>query len=76
MKETYNDTLNRIPKTDEEAIENLRFGKEMIGESMASIFECERALGFSLMEAYEDALLAGVGRPARYYKPPATNTAE
>ena len=76
-----NDPFSRIPKTNEEAIENLKWGKPAgCGDAMVGIlvgiFRVERAMGFTLLQAYEDALLAGAGLPARHYKAPSTKSTE
>lgn len=47
------DPMTDIPETDEQAEQALRHGRDpSIGNSLAGIYRCQRAMGSSLLEAY------------------------
>lgn len=51
-----------VPTTDDEARIALRYKKsDLVARNLVGIFECQRALGETLIEAYMAALLAHVG---------------
>ena len=56
------DPVYDIPTTDEEAKIALRHGKsELAAACLVGLFECYRAEGLPLSEAYKRTLMAGVG---------------
>lgn len=56
------DPMTEEPQTDEQAKEALRYGKsELMAVSMVGIYQCRRAQGDSILDAYEAALLAAIG---------------
>jgi hypothetical protein len=56
------DPMRNVPITDNEAETALRYGKdELFGSSLVGIFQCRRAMGQTLLEAYEAALMAAIG---------------
>lgn len=53
--------LRDIPATDDEVKTALAYGKsELTSTSLIGIYECRRALGESLLQAYETALRAHI----------------
>jgi len=56
------DPLWDIPESDEEAKTALTFQRDdLTGKNLVGIYECRRAQGATVHEAYETALLAHIG---------------
>jgi hypothetical protein len=54
-----------VPETHEEVVAYFEtFPDKFIGECMLGIYEIRRAKGEDVMLAYENALRAGIGKPA------------